>query len=187
MMQQIAEFKYVEGGGYQAVELPYVGDEISMIILLPAADQFGKFPRELNAKQVRDILEGMKDTEDIHMDTENIHMDTKEIHLYMPKFEYTSEFNLKATLTDLGMPDAFVFGAADFSGMDGSRELFIGDVFHKAFVSVDENGTEGGGGTAAQMPCALSTKVKLDHPFIFLIRDIETGTILFIGRVMDPE
>jgi serpin B len=206
MMQQIAEFKYVEEKGwYKAIELPYIGDKLSMIILLPAADQFGKFSlelpyigdklsmiillpaadqfgkfsRELNAKQVRDILEGMKDTEDIQMDTE-------EIHLYMPKFEYTSEFNLKATLTDLGMPDAFVFGAADFSGMDGSRELFIGDVFHKAFVSVDENGTEGGGGTAAQMPCALSTKVKLDHPFIFLIRDIETGTILFMGRVMDP-
>jgi len=179
MMQQIAEFKYVQEKGYQAVELPYIGDEISMIILLPAADQFGKFSRELNAKQVRDILEGMKDTKDIQMDTE-------EIHLYMPKFEYTSEFNLKATLTDLGMPDAFVFGVADFSGMDGSRELFIGDVFHKAFISVDENGTEAGGATAVPMPCALATEVKLDHPFIFLIRDIETGTILFMGQVMDP-
>jgi serpin B len=179
MMQQIAEFKYVEEKGYQAVELPYVGDKLSMVILLPAADRFEKFSQELNAKQVHDILEGMKDTEDIQMDTESI-------HLYMPRFEYTSEFNLKATLTDLGMPDAFVFEGADFSDMDGSRELFIGDVFHKAFVSVDENGTEGGGATAVPMPCALSTKVKLDHPFIFLIRDIETGTILFIGRVLDP-
>jgi serpin B len=87
--------------------------------------------------------------------------------------------------SQLGMADAFT-GAADFSGMDGSRELFIGDVFHKAFVSVDENGTEGEGGTAAHMPCMQATEVKLDHPFIFLIRDIETGTILFIGRVMDP-
>jgi len=179
MMQQIAKFNYVEGKGYQAIELPYVGDELSMVILLPAADRFEKFSKGLSAEQVHDILEGMKDTEDIQMDT-------KEIHLYMPKFEYVSEFNLKATLTDLGMPDAFVFGTADFSGMDGSRELFIGDVFHKAFVSVDENGTEVGGGTGVPMPCALSTKVKLDHPFIFLIRDIETGTILFIGRVMDP-
>jgi serpin B len=186
MMERIAKFKYVEGEGYQAVELPYIGDKLSMVILLPAAARFEKFSRELNAKQVRDILEGMKDTEDLHMDTENIHMDTKKIHLYMPKFEYTSEFNLKATLTDLGMPDAFVFGVADFSEMDGSRELFIGDVFHKAFVSVDEIGTEVAGGTAAPMSYALATKVKLDHPFIFLIRDIETGAILFMGRVMDP-
>ncbi len=172
MMQQIRQFKYVEGKGYQAVELPYVGDELSMVILLPAADRFEKFSQELNAQQVRDILNNMKDTE--------------EIHLYMPKFEYTSEFNLKAPLTDLGMPDAFVFGTADFSGMDGSRELFIGAVFHKAFVSVDENGTEAAAATAVDMPCALATEVKLDRPFIFLIRDSETGTILFIGRVMDP-
>jgi len=172
MMKQIKQFRYVEGKEYQAVELPYVGDELSMVILLPAVDQFEKFSRELNAEQVRDILNNMVDTEDIY--------------LYMPKFEYASGFNLKATLSDLGMPEAFVFGTEDFSGMDGSRELFIGDVFHKAFVSVDENGTEAAGGTAAPMPCALATEVKLDHPFIFLIRDIETGTILFMGRVMDP-
>jgi len=77
MMERIAKFKYVEGKGYKAIELPYVGDELSMVILLPAAARFEKFSRELNAKQVRDILEGMKDTEDIQMDTE-------EIHLYMP-------------------------------------------------------------------------------------------------------
>lgn len=173
MMKQIKRFRHAEEEGrYKAVELPYVGDELSMVILLPAADQFEKFSRELNAEQVRDILNNMVDTEDIY--------------LYMPKFEYASGFNLKATLSDLGMPEAFVFGTADFSGMDGSLELFIGDVFHKAFVSVDENGTEAAGGTAAPMPCALATEVKLDHPFIFLIRDIETGTILFMGRVMDP-
>jgi len=108
-MQQIAQFKYVEEKEwYKAIELPYIGDKLSMVILLPAADQFEKFSRELNAEQVHDILEGMKDTEDIQMDAESSHMDTKEIHLYMPRFEYASEFNLKATLVDLGMPDAFV-------------------------------------------------------------------------------
>lgn len=152
MMEQIKRFMYVEGTEYQAVELPYIGDQLSMVILLPEASQFEEFSQGLNAEQVRDILNSMKDTEDIH----------------------------------LYMPDAFVFGAADFSGMDGTRELFIGDVFHKAFVSVDENGTEGGGATAVPMPCALSTEVKLDHAFIFLIRDIETGTILFMGQVLDP-
>ena len=171
MMQQIGKFNYVQEKGVKAIELPYIGDELSMVILLPETKQFEEFSSGLNGKQVHDILNSMKDTEDIH--------------LYMPKFEYVSEFNLKATLTDLGMPDAFV-GAADFSGMDGSRELFIGDVFHKAFVSVDENGTEAAAATGVTMPCALATEVKLDHPFIFLIRDIKTGTILFIGRVMDP-
>ena len=112
--------------------------------------------------------------------------DAQAISLCMPRFEYASEFDLKATLVGLGMPDAFVFGTADFSGMDGTRELFIGDVFHKAFVSVDENGTEAAAATAAPIPCALLPVLRLDHPFIFLIRDIETGTILFMGRVMDP-
>jgi serpin B len=173
MMQRIAKFKYVEGkGSYKAIELPYVGDELSMVILLPATSQFEEFSQGLNAEQVHDILNNMKDTEDIH--------------LYMPKFEYTSGFNLNATLTDLGMPDAFVLGAADFSGMDGSRELFMGDVFHKAFVSVDENGTEAAAATAVIMPCMQATEFKLNRPFIFLIRDIETGTILFMGQVMNP-
>jgi len=172
MMEQIRQFKYVEEEGYKAIELPYIGDEISMVVLLPETHQFEEFAATLNSERLTSILKAMTDTEDIH--------------LYMPEFEYASEFNLKATLADLGMPDAFVFGAADFSGMDGSRELFIDDVFHKAFVSVDENGTVAAGGTAAPMPCALSTKVKLDHPFIFLIRDIETETILFMGRVLDP-
>ena len=104
----------------------------------------------------------------------------------MPRFEYASEFNLKATLVDLGMPDAFVYGTGDFSGMDGTRELFIGDVFHKAFVSVDENGTEAAAATALPIPCAILPVIRLDHPFIFLIRDIETETILFMGQVMDP-
>ena len=176
MMEQIKRFKYVEEKEYQAVELPYVGDELSMVVLLPTADRFEKFSQELNAEQVRDIMNSMKDTGDIH--------------LYMPKFEYTSEFNLKATLADLGMPDAFVFGTADFSGMDASRELFIGDVFHKAFVSVDEAGTEATAATAVVVDwyCVSPPpiRVSIDRPFIFLIRDIGTGTILFMGQVMDP-
>ena len=143
-----------------------------MLVLLPEIHEFEEFTATLDSERLASILATM--TEE------------RGISLSMPRFEYASEFNLKATLVDLGMPDAFVLGAADFSGLDGTRELFIGDAFHKAVVSVDENGTEAAAATALPIPCAMLPVIRLDHPFIFLIRDIETGTILFIGQVLDP-
>jgi serpin B len=172
MMQQVGRFRCVAGEGYQAVEIPYVGDELSMLVLLPEVHEFEEFAATLDSDRLASILATM---------TEG-----RGISLSMPRFEYASEFNLKATLTHLGMPDAFVYGTANFSGMDGTRELFISDAFHKAFVSVDENGTEAAAATAFPIPCAMVPVIRLDHPFIFLIRDIETGTILFIGQVTDP-
>ncbi len=107
----------------------------------------------------------------------------------MPKFEFESEFRLKETLSAMGMPVAFS-SSADFSEMTGNRELFIQEVIHKAFVSVDEAGTEAAAATAVIMPTAMPpselVEFTIDRPFIFLIRDIETGTILFVGRVMNP-
>jgi len=103
----------------------------------------------------------------------------------MPKFELTSEFSLADTLARLGMPDAFT-GAADFSGMDGTRDLFIGHVAHKAYVSVNEEGTEAAAATGVSMTLSMPAAMTIDRPFIFLIRDINTGTILFVGRVMEP-
>ena len=103
----------------------------------------------------------------------------------MPRFELTSEFSLGETLAQLGMLDAFT-GAADFSGMDGTRDLFIGHVAHKAYISVNEEGTEAAAATGVSMVLSIPAAMTIDHPFIFLIRDIETGTILFMGRVMDP-
>jgi len=173
MMEQVGKFKCVAGEGYHAIEIPYVGDELSMLVLLPEIHEFEEFAATLDPERLASILATM--TEE------------RGISLSMPRFEYASEFNLKATLVDLGMPDAFVYGTGDFSGMDGTRELFIGDVFHKAFVSVDENGTEAAAATALPIPCAILPVIRLDHPFIFLIRDIETETILFMGQVMDPE
>jgi len=172
MMEQVGKFKCVAGEGYHAIEIPYVGDELSMLVLLPEIHEFEEFAATLDPERLASILATM--TEE------------RGISLSMPRFEYASEFNLKATLVDLGMPDAFVYGTGDFSGMDGTRELFIGDVFHKAFVSVDENGTEAAAATALPIPCAILPVIRLDHPFIFLIRDIETETILFMGQVMDP-
>jgi len=107
----------------------------------------------------------------------------------MPRFEFDSRFGLSEALEALGMPAAFS-GGADFSGMTGNKELFISDVVHKAFVSVDEAGTEAAAATAVIMKLAAVAEepvaVTIDHPFVFLIRDIETSAILFVGRVVDP-
>ena len=107
----------------------------------------------------------------------------------MPRFEFETSFSLVEALGSMGMPGAFSTGA-DFSGMTGNKDLFISDVIHKAFVSVDEDGTEAAAATAVVMKLtaipAEPLTVVIDRPFIFLIRDISTGAILFLGRVLDP-
>jgi serpin B len=181
MMKQTESFGYTEGEGYQAVELRYDigelsdGGALSMVILLPEAGKFEAFEEGLQAQKVCDIISGLQFTE---------------ATLTMPQFEFDSEFSLKDTLAEMGMRDAFSPGDADFSGMTGNPELFISDVVHKAFVAVDEAGTEAAAATAVivgttSMPEPL-TEVTIDRPFIFLIRDIETGAILFVGRVLNP-
>jgi serpin B len=173
MMRQTESFGYAEGEGYQAVELPYSGN-LSMVILLPESGQFDSFEQSLDANYVDAIL---KDLED------------KQVALTMPKFEFESEFSLVDTLSEMGMPIAFS-GGADFSGMTGNNDLCIGDVLHKAFVSVDEAGTEAAAATAVVMKLTAApaepVEVTVDRPFIFLIRDIETNSIIFVGRVMNP-
>ena len=174
MMRQAESFGYAEGDGYQVVELPYDGRELSMLVLLPQTNRFELFEESLNAQRVDDIMKNLN---------------TREVVLTMPKFEFESSFGLKKTLTAMGMPVAFSAGA-DFSGMTGNPDLFIGEVLHKAFVSVDEAGTEAAAATAVIMELTAMpgepVEVTIDRPFIFLIRDIESATILFIGRVVNP-
>ncbi len=175
MMHQTASFGYAEGSGYQAVELPYDGHELSMVILVPEAGQFAGVESMLDAQEIDALLD---------------RLGVQRVALTMPKFKVESSFSLVDALTALGMPSAFA-EAANFSGMDGTRELFITDVLHKAFVDVDEAGTEAAAATAvivglkAAMP-EEPVEVTVDRPFMFLIRDMKTGTVLFVGRVMDP-
>ena len=174
MMRQTESFGYTDGEGYQAVELLYDGGELSMVVLLPESSGFGAFEEGLQAQQVSDIINGLQPTE---------------VTLTMPRFEFDSEFSLKDTLSGMGMPVAFS-GAADFSGMTGTPNLYISEVLHKAFVSVDEAGTEAAAATAVivgetAMP-GHPVEVTIDRPFIFLIREIEMGAILFVGRVLNP-
>ena len=175
LMRQTERFGYAEGGTYQVVELPYDGSELSMVILLPQEGAFTTFEGTLDYQQVAGIIDDMR---------------YQQVALTMPRFTYESKFMMKKTLSGMGMLDAFLAGIADLSGINGGRSLFIDEVIHQAFVDVDEAGTEAAAATAVvvaetAMP-AEPKEVIVDRPFIFLIRDIQTGTILFVGRVLDP-
>lgn len=174
MMRQTQSFGYATGDGYIAVELPYDGRELSMLVLLPEKGRFDSFEASLSSQQVDSLVQKTE---------------YRQVALSMPKFEYDSSFGLKKALSTLGMRAAFTEDA-DFSGMNGKRDLLIQDVLHKAFVSVDEAGTEAAAATAVIVGVtSLPTEpieVKIDRPFVFLIRDIETGMILFVSRVLNP-
>lgn len=174
MMSQTESFGYAEGDDYQAVEIPYDGSELSMVILLPRSGHFKAFEESLNAERVSVIINALE---------------PGQVTLAMPKFEFESAFQMKETLKAMGMPAAFS-DMADFSGMTGGRDLFISEVVHKAFVSVDEAGTEAAAATAVIMRLtavpAEPVKFTANRPFIFLIRDIETDAILFLGRIVNP-
>lgn len=176
MMHQSHQFPYTEGDGYQAIELPYDGGELAMLIVLPARDGFDRYQASLDADALDDIISGLELTR---------------ARLTMPKFRFESAFRLKETLSAMGMPTAFTPGEADFSGMDGTTDLFIQEAIHKALVRVDEEGTEAAAATAVVMgitalPPGDEVEMTIDHPFIFLVRDRATGAVLFLGRVLDP-
>ncbi len=172
-------FGYADGDGYQAVELPYDGRDVAMTILLPDEGTFREFEESMDADKIDGILG---------------EIEREYVDLTMPKFEFESKFSLADTLKAMGMPNAFDQHAADFSGMDGQSCpgacLLIADVFHKAFVSVDEEGTEAAAATGVvvilESAGPVAREVVIDRPFIFLIRDRATKSILFVGRVENP-
>jgi len=166
---------YFKGDGFQAIELTYKGGTAAMDVIVPDAGNFILFESALDAQKFNDILGGL------HPAT---------VILGLPKFTFTHNFSLSSTLKSMGMPDAFDPNKADFSGMTGNHDLYISDVIHKAFVAVDEKGTEAAAATAVimQTTSALMPDVDLtiDRPFIFFIRDTVSGQILFSGRVVNP-
>jgi serpin B len=175
MMRREAGLSYLRADGYAAVELPYAGGRCSMLILLPDEGRFGEVESRLDSGLLDSILAAMEH---------------KTVALAVPKFSFEWSSGLTDGLKDLGMTDAFDPAAADFSGIDGKRDLFVSDVLHKSFVAVDEAGTEAAAATVVIMPSAAlpDTPVEFtaDRPFFFLIRDNPTGTILFLGRVTNP-
>ena len=183
MMRQTERLGYVKGDGYQLLDLPYDGLEISMTILLPDAGTFRGFEDAVDAALVSGILEDIE---------------RENVELTMPKFVFESGFKLTDALKAMGMPNAFDKEASEFQGMDGRSCLagdlpclVISEVVHKAFVSVDEEGTEAAAATSVITEKVVEErsdpiKVMVDRPFIFLIRDRATESILFLGRVENP-
>jgi serpin B len=176
MMHADESYLTIVGDGYRAIELPYQSGGMSMLIFLPDEGKFQGFEEALGPDVVDEALGRMT---------------YGPVHLGLPRFTYDSAFNLNAALQDLGMTDAFDPDQADFSGMDGNRDLYIGSVLHKAFVAVDEKGTEAAAATAVIMevtsaPAGEPITITVDRPFIYLIRDEQTGNVLFLGRVVNP-
>lgn len=170
-------FAYGEFDDLQILELPYAGGDLSMLILLPGkADGLADLEAALTAENLRRWTGNLWETE---------------VEVFLPRFEIGQGFRLDATLAAMGMPDAFDEDKANFAGMDGNEKwLYIGAVLHKAFVKVNEEGTEAAAATAVVMlarglPMPPPT-FRADHPFVFLIRERNTSTILFLGRVVDP-
>ncbi|MDR3633669.1 MAG: serpin family protein [Isosphaeraceae bacterium] len=176
LMHQLARFPYAEGSGFQALELPYVGNDLSLLVLLPKQrDGLPDLERELaTASAMRPAV--------------------REVDVTLPRFKMTSGFTLNDTLSALGMPMAFT-ARADFSGMNGRGGLSISAVVHEAFVDVNEEGTEAAAATGVVMLRSLAVKAprpepvifRADHPFLFLIRETKSGCILFLGRVNEPK
>jgi serpin B len=177
MMKGSADYQYAETDTLQLLEMPYTGYWISMVVLLPK-DPHGLATLEnsLNQKQLDDWLAGAH---------------SRKVNVFLPRFKLTQKFNLSKTLAAMGMTDAFSI-AANFSGMDGQRDLFISAVIHKAYADVNEEGTEAAAATGVVMTRSAMRKpepaatFRADHPFLFLIRDTRSGSILFLGRVTNP-
>ena len=178
MMYQKAKFRYADLKTFQLLQMPYRGDQLSMVVLLPKAyhtEDMAALEKSLTTANLSNWLRRAH---------------KREVRVYLPKFKMTSEFSLKDTLMAMGMKDAFT-KKANLSGMDGTYRLYISAVVHKAFVDVNEEGTEAAAATAVVVALRSAAPRQLifraDRPFIFLIRDTRTSSILFIGRVMNPK
>ncbi|WP_394821087.1 serpin family protein [Pendulispora albinea] len=178
LMHRTTSFPYAEGDGYQAVELPYAGNETSMVVVLPKEGTWATFESSLNGDLYQKITSGLT---------------VQAVNLALPKFRIEgASVSVKAPLRALGMSAAFT-RAADFSGIVSPKEdqLYISDVVHKAFVNVDEKGTEAAAATGVIMESVSAPQnpkvFTANRPFFFFIRDIPTGALLFVGRVTDPK
>jgi serpin B len=169
-----AKFNYAETDEIQIIEMPYNGDELSMLIILPKKNDLVSVEKSLNQERLsvwQDMLREQR------------------VDIFIPKFKFESKYFMAEVLSDMGMPTAFG-STADFSGMDGARDLFIQNIIHQAFVEVNEEGTEAAAATGVVMGLtSVGPRIPIfraDHPFIFIIQETGTGNILFLGKVSDP-
>jgi serpin B len=170
-------FNYAETNDAQILELPYEGNETSMLILLPKGDKLQTLEQSLTSGKLNEWRTTLNET---YLSG-----------VYLPKFKFETKYFMADTLQKMGMKAAFIYPEADFSGMDGTRNLYISAVIHQAFIDVNETGTEAAAATAVIMnlgaaPGPMPPVFIADHPFIFIIQQRDTGNILFIGRVSNP-
>lgn len=174
-MNKTLSLNYYEDGVAQVVEIPYSGEKLSMMVILPKK-KYGM--EELESRLSQDLYRTYLGS-----------MHTKKVDLSLPKFTVNAEYELSKVLKEMGMKSAFGEGA-DFSEMTGNKDLFINNIVHKSFVDVNEEGTEAAAATGVVMrktsAIMETVEFKADHPFIFLIKDRETNSILFMGRLMNP-
>ena len=179
LMSQTAHFGYAENDALQVLEMPYKGNRLSMLILLPKDRDINKLENSLTLQNLNKWQKSLQN---------------QEVDVYVPKFKLATSYFMKDDLTQMGMPTSFS-DAADFSGMisHNGEPLQISEVIHKAYLAVDEKGTEAAAATAVVMQLTMDNinvkqppVFRADHPFIFLIRENNTGAILFIGRLSDP-
>lgn len=180
MMHQMARFGYLKGDDFAALQMNYARGKLSMIVLLPdRIDGLAQFEQTLSETKLSGWIDALGKGH------------SSEVQVSFPKFKMTEELQLSRELAKMGMDLAFSSGA-DFSGMNGGAErLQLGEAFHKAFVDVNEEGTEAAAATAigiraTAMPVVQAT-FTADHPFVFVIRDNESGAILFMGRLANPK
>ena len=177
MMRQEAHFKFLEskGLGCQILELPYIGSKMSMVIFLPLeTDGLGS----LEGKITYDNFEKSLSTLDSSR--------PEEIEVFLPKFKLTQQFSLNDVLSKMGASEMFIAGKADFSGITADS-LYVSQVVHKAFIEVNEEGTEAAAATGIGVNAlSLTPMFNADHPFLFFIRHRDTGAILFMGRLLKP-
>jgi len=178
MMHQTQWFDYAEGENWQAAKLPYSDGEASMVIILPREGEYTNVEMSLDGNKIRSILDGMS---------------MAEVILSMPKFGMENMLSLRPVLIDMGMGSAFMDGFQSMISEGVEGPVFIGDVLHKAFIKVDEKGTEAAAATIVMMVTESTMEEEpepveftADRPFIFLIVEHSTNTILFMGRVLDP-
>jgi serpin B len=170
-MHMSADVAYGDGPGWRAVELPYVGGALAMMVIVP--DDLAAFEAALDGEAFAALVGGLEE---------------RQVALALPKFGLETKVDLATVLAGMGMPDAFDEGLADFSGMTTAEQLFIKAVIHQASIDVDEAGSEAAAATAVVIDrVSAGIEFRVDRPFLFALRDVPTGAILFLGRVVEPE
>jgi serpin B len=174
MGTQLDSVPAMRGSDFSAVSLPYQDDRLSLVVVVPDVGTFAEFEASLDTAKLDGIVAGLTN---------------QQVVLGLPRFKIETGKSLVTLLAGLGMTSAFQPGLADFSAIDGTKDLYISDVIHKAFIDVAEKGTEAAAATGVVLSgrgAPMGLNIYADHTFMYFLRDEPTGTILFMGRVTDP-